>query len=79
VAAEVRQGAGSRKRNGGEIGVVVAEERMYWELKTCFKSLKRTQRVRGKVRDRRRAWRPRRSLGSGGVSMACAEDGSGEK
>jgi hypothetical protein len=79
VVAEVRQGAGSGKRNGGEIGVAGAEERMYWELKTCFKSLKRTQRVRGKVRDRWRAWRPRRSSGSGGVSVARAEDGSGEK
>jgi hypothetical protein len=37
--------------------VAGVEERMQWGLKMCFKLLKRTQRLRGSVRDRRCAWR----------------------
>jgi hypothetical protein len=56
-----------------------SKKRMHIELQTCLKPLKRTQRATGSVRDRRRAWRPRRSSSGGGASVARAEDGSGEE
>jgi hypothetical protein len=54
------------------------EERMQWGLKTCFKLLKRTQRARGSVRDRWRAWRSRRSSGSGGLAWLALRTAAGE-
>jgi hypothetical protein len=51
---------------------------MQWGLKTCFKLLKRTQRARGSVRDRRRAWQPRRSSGSGGLAWRARRTAAGK-
>jgi hypothetical protein len=69
---------GSEKGNSVEMYSSERKKESAGNSRMYLRPRRRHGQVRAGASARRRAWRPRRSLGSGGDSVARAEDDSGE-